>query len=82
MDPDFGVGILRFLFEQSSDELKGQISSAINEQVKIYMPYVSVRDINFFEDTSDPQFVYEPNKLKIRIEYEIVSLEEIDQLEL
>ena len=49
MDPDFGVGIRRLLFEQKSPELYNTISSRLSEQVEIYLPYIAINGINFVE---------------------------------
>jgi phage baseplate assembly protein W len=52
MNPDFGVGLKRYLFEQDTDSLKAEISGRINSQVSKYMDYIDVLNINI--DTGDP----------------------------
>lgn len=49
MLPDFGVGVRKFLFENSQD-VKREISTNIGEQVEKYMPFISVDEIEFIED--------------------------------
>tara|TARA_R100001443_G_C3298089_1_gene164554 strand:+ start:270 stop:659 length:390 start_codon:yes stop_codon:yes gene_type:complete len=44
MDPDFGVGIRRYLFEQREDIIP-DLTSRIYEQAAIYMPYIDIVDI-------------------------------------
>ena len=82
MDPDFGVGLRNYLFEQNTPDLQGIISAKIQEQVSIYMPFVRIVNISFYTDETDRDIVYDPNKLKVKIEYEIVPLEQIDELEI
>jgi len=42
MDPSFGVGIRKYLFERSSNSLDGEIKSRVKSQVKKYVPYVKI----------------------------------------
>ncbi len=49
MIPEFGVGVRRYLFENSED-IKSEISFNISEQVDRYMPFISVDDLEFFEE--------------------------------
>lgn len=53
MDPDFGVGLRDYLFEQDTPTLKSGIRSTINNQVRRYLPFVNIRGINVLapEDT-------------------------------
>ena len=52
MDINFGVGLRKFLFEQNSTEVYGQISSKIQEQAGRYLPQVNVQNIKFNQSTS------------------------------
>ena len=52
MNPDFGVGLKRYLFEQDTGSLKAEISDRINSQVSKYMDYIDVLNIQI--DTGDP----------------------------
>jgi phage baseplate assembly protein W len=56
MDPDFGVGLRNYLFEQNVSEVHEIIKKVAIEQVKKYMPFVILRRIDFFENerTTDP----------------------------
>ena len=67
MDPAFGVGLRRFLFQQeiqaSPQQLKGRISS----QVKKYLPYVKLRNILFDQSSVE-------NGIQVYISYFINPL--------
>ena len=48
MNPDFGVGLIKLLFEQAPDQsLRDAIRARIHEQVNTYMPFIRILDINF-----------------------------------
>ena len=47
MDPEFGVGVRNFLFEQNINLVYMDISERAYEQVSTYMPYVELLDIDF-----------------------------------
>lgn len=75
MEPSFGVGIQRYLFEAFSQQTFSNIESKILEQTGIYLPVITIREINFEEDQIDY------NKLHIKIEYSIPTLNVKDLLE-
>lgn len=76
MDPEFGVGIRRFLFENRTSTLTTTIKNIINSQVKKYMPFVGIKDVLFatLEENS--------NFLSISIYYTIVSSGRMDFIQL
>ena len=76
MEPNFGVGLSRYLFENFGQNTMSQISSRIREQAGIYLPAVEIRNITF--GTTDP----DSNYLGIAIEYSIPSIGIADLLEL
>ena len=47
MNPNFGVGMKRFLFENYHEDVTSQIETKIKQQVDIYMPSVRIRGIGF-----------------------------------
>ena len=75
MHPSFGVGIHTFLFSQFSTTSFASIESKILEQVEIYMPVISIHNMDFQPDGADM------NRLNIRIEYSIPSLNVKELLE-
>lgn len=46
MDINFGVGISRFLFDQEDSFTSGELEQRIVDQVNIYLPYITITDIN------------------------------------
>ena len=46
MDPDFGVGLRNFLFEQK-DHVMPKIRQRIERQVRKYMPFIRINKILF-----------------------------------
>jgi len=51
MNPDFGVGISRFIFEQEGVFESGAIKNRILSQVESYLPYIKISNIDLFERT-------------------------------
>tara|TARA_R110000824_G_scaffold61867_1_gene164187 strand:- start:177 stop:611 length:435 start_codon:yes stop_codon:yes gene_type:complete len=87
MDPDFGVGMRRFLFEQNVIEAYELIEERVESQVETYMPFVEITQIIFSTGASLDEFeqrrkvgnvLYNrdmsPNKVNVRIEYFVTSL--------
>jgi len=77
MLPDFGVGIRRFLFEMNNESSRGAIRSAIAAQIEKYMPFISLKGINFSVDELNA-----PESLGISIVYNIQPLDLTDVLQL
>tara|TARA_R100000773_G_C4186567_1_gene94112 strand:- start:357 stop:782 length:426 start_codon:yes stop_codon:yes gene_type:complete len=48
MDPDFGAGIKRFLFEHHNTTTYSNIFSRIKQQAQIYMPFITIQDAEFY----------------------------------
>jgi phage baseplate assembly protein W len=80
MDPEFGVGIRNYLFEQDDLTLRSAIQSRISQQVSRYMPFVQIIETSFSSQLSDPDFGN--NQLAVRIRYVILPLDQIDTLEI
>jgi hypothetical protein len=75
MEPEFGVGITRYLFENFQSTTYSSIDSRIREQVKTYMPFVAINDITFNSTGADR------NILGVSIKYSIPRLNARDLLE-
>ena len=59
MEPDFGVGMKQFLFQNYSENVYSKIDEKIREQVSIYIPAVKIQDVKFYsieEDSSMLKF--------------------------
>ena len=80
MDPDFGVGIKRFLFEMDNDITRSEISGKIYEQGGKYIPFIEITDIVFKSQREDINI--NPNLLFISITYIITPLDFSDKLDI
>ena len=74
MDPNYGVGLRRYLFENDTPDLETKLTQAITRQISIYMPYIEIRELLILtprdvEDMPD-------NSMQLRIVYSISSMED------
>lgn len=81
MNPDFGVGINRFLFEQDHPETYATLKAKIVNQVKDYLPYVDIRDIEIRSNATGYPNI-RSNRTNILIKFVIVPLGVESNLEL
>tara|TARA_R100001129_G_scaffold123619_2_gene86249 strand:+ start:405 stop:773 length:369 start_codon:yes stop_codon:yes gene_type:complete len=75
MEPDFGVGVRKYLFENFNESTFAKIERDIVKQTKIYIPAIQIQEISF--DASNP----DSNQLSIMIRYAIPNLNIKDLLE-
>ena len=68
MEPDYGVGMKNFLFENSNQNSYRAIEQKIIEQVGKYMPVIKIKSINFDDVNIDN------NTLGIQIQFSIDTL--------
>ena len=80
MEPRFGVGLKKYLFEQNTTITQGEIEAKINEQLNIYMPFVEVIELLFENIDTNPEL--RDNYLHIKLEYYIKPLEQVDVVDL
>ena len=80
MDPEFGVGIRSYLFENNGPATYGQIEARIREQAQKYLPYIQIDQIQF--NTQDVNSNISDNFLGVRISYIIKKLAISDALEI
>lgn len=66
-DPNYGVGIRRFLFEQNVASARSSMQSRISSQINRYLPYLIVEDIIIGDDADD----IDNNKSVVKIIYQI-----------
>ena len=78
MDPEFGIGLERFLFENNTIELRSAIDTRIKQQVKKYIPFVQVR--NLIVSPEDGPMAMNANSLFLEIKYYIVPIATEDVL--
>ena len=72
MNPDFGVGLRRYLFEPRSHSV-GQIRQRVEAQVRKYMPFIKINKLLFDQGKPAENLGGSP-LLTILIEYEVPSL--------
>tara|TARA_Y100000034_G_scaffold136558_1_gene213821 strand:- start:8412 stop:8780 length:369 start_codon:yes stop_codon:yes gene_type:complete len=75
MEPEFGVGMRRFLFSNFTQETFNSIEADIRAQVSIYLPVIAILEISF----GVPEDM--PNSLDANIRYLIPALNVEDLLE-
>ena len=79
MRPDLGVGIRRFLFENStSPELDG-VHKRIKDQFKKYLPFVKIKS-EFVKENAQGENLTDRNEIKLVIKYLIEPLSESDMM--
>tara|TARA_R110002110_G_scaffold78923_1_gene206698 strand:+ start:557 stop:922 length:366 start_codon:yes stop_codon:yes gene_type:complete len=74
MIPDYGVGLKKYLFDSYGEHLSSQIDHKIREQVKKYMPAITIFDIIINKDNLDT------SRLNIAISYSIPGIQMKDLL--
>jgi phage baseplate assembly protein W len=67
MDPDFGVGARRYLFENMHDSTFQSFKSRLMSQQKKYLPYLTIESVDFLDSSKDPNL--QDNFLGVRIQY-------------
>ena len=75
MEPEFGVGIKDFLFENFNNTTYQQIDTKIRKQVEMFMPAVSILDVSFAGSDESR------NLLGVSIFFSIPSIDVRDLLE-
>jgi hypothetical protein len=74
MNPRFGVGIRKFLFEFNGAETYNRISSAIQQQTSIDLPYIRIDNINYTVPENNPELF--PHDLSVSITFTIIPLQQ------
>jgi len=67
MDPDFGVGARRLLFEQMTEDTFQAFKSKLLQQQQKYLPYLTIQDVRFSSSLSNAEM--DENTLQISIVY-------------
>ena len=76
MNPDYGVGLRRLLFEQNTPEIGRIIGDIINKQVRTYMNFINVYDIQVFTPEENQNSIY------VKLIFTIPSLNTTEELNL
>tara|TARA_B100000424_G_scaffold270644_1_gene270613 strand:+ start:558 stop:977 length:420 start_codon:yes stop_codon:yes gene_type:complete len=77
MDPNFGVGLRNYLFENGSAKTLARLEGEIREQIDIYMPFINIINI----DVAMTDALNE-NLMQVKIVYEIDEISAQEVLEL
>jgi phage baseplate assembly protein W len=80
MDPEFGVGIRHYLFENNNVSTQGKIEARIKNQTQKYLPYINVELVEFSNVDTNPNV--SENFLGVKIFYSIQKLAVSDVLEI
>ena len=72
-DNKFGVGLPRYLFEMADESVFAEIDSRIRSQIKTYMPFLTIKGVEFLKND-----LY-PNQIYIKLTYSIPSIGATDQ---
>ena len=67
-DPDYGVGLRKYLFENNTPEVLSSIRSRIRNQISSKLGYLAIKSLNV-SDSLDSEYA-----IKIRIEYSVDNL--------
>jgi len=70
MQPNFGVGLLYYIFEQNTDALKVILSTQIRDQTAIWLPYIRLVDVKI--NTYDNKLGDE-NSVNIQIQFNVMN---------
>ena len=73
MNPDFGVGLRRYLFELNGSTTYAEINDRIHSQTKRYMSFIQLNKIDFSVPENEPDFF--PHTISVSIHFTIVPLQ-------
>ena len=82
MDPEFGVGIRKFLFENESPQLNTEIKINIRQQVAKYMPFINIKEVLIQTGDEIKSPAANDNTIYISLKYGIKSIGTDDILNL
>jgi phage baseplate assembly protein W len=68
MQPNLGIGLRRFLFEQFNEDLVFELSNEILDTMRMWLPFVEVRDLQV---SADDEGSVGKNRLTVNIMFNI-----------
>jgi len=68
IDPNYGVGLKRFLFQQMLPETYEEINAIIRRQISLYIPNIQIVSLDITEPSDDN------NKISLVVRYIIPAL--------
>ena len=79
MNVNFGVGLKKRLFEQNLTSTYSEIEQEIRKQVKRYMPFIRISDIDFIVPENNPDLY--PHTIRVKTYFTIVPLQQYSMFE-
>lgn len=76
MQPEFGSGLHELVFDFNDDTLANQIESVIEDAIALWLPYVSVTDI----EVSNSNAMKDSNRVEVSITFSINGSQELDSV--
>lgn len=80
MEPDFGVGLRNYLFENDSATSRNKIETRIRNQIGAYMPFVEIKSIEL--NSIDNQVNTSASELRVDMKFRIIPLNIFASLEI
>ena len=75
MDPLYGVGIFKYLFELKTSGLSRQINRRVHEQVSKYMPFLELTEVAVDSFDGAESSGMESNSAFLQIRYRIIPFD-------
>jgi len=82
MDPEFGVGLRKYLFRNNTPSVHSEIKSQIRSQIGKYMPFIEVVEIQVSDTSEGYSDVNGSNSISVKMEFIITPLESYGTLEI
>lgn len=80
MLPEYGVGLRQILFQQNTENIKSEVISRINQQVRKYLNVISVGEIIISDGLEDDYTQTDSNMINVKIYFSIPFLGVNDEL--
>jgi len=75
MEPDFGVGLKNYLFQNFHDGTISEIDAKIKQQIVKYLPVVVIQNISYRQSPTNP------NRIDISLQFKIPDIGVSDLLQ-
>ena len=73
MDPEFGVGLRRYLFESATSDIYDKIRERLLSQVQKYLPYIQILAVDYSTPENQPDLF--PHSLTMQITFKIIPIQ-------
>ncbi len=79
-DPNYGVGLRRFLFEQNLQSTRETIASVVSSQITTYLPYLDLQNVEVGATSAE----IDSNSMSLRVTYYIPNntIQQVFELDL